>query len=46
MAFIEIVYPIISTNLDGEDGSEVKVDSQSETSDTSDYDEQLKDILY
>lgn len=36
MASIEITYSIISTNLDGEDGSEVEVDSQSETSDTSD----------
>lgn len=46
MASIEIVYPTISTNLDGEDGSEVEVDSQSETSDTSDYDEQLEDVQF
>lgn len=46
MASIKAVYAIVSTSLGGENGSEVEVDSQSETSDTPDCDEQFEDVQF
>lgn len=46
MASIEIAYSTISTDLDGEDGSELEDDSQSETSDTPYDDEDSENVQF